>query len=132
MKNSNQKEKIQSLRDDLKKAMDRLHEALVLSRTDINRDATIQRFEFCFELAWKLLQTGVRYKGLEAYGPRDSIRLGAEMGLVENPDAWLAVLEARNLTTHMYDMALANLVYDQAKNLPPLLTKLLIRTKELL
>lgn len=131
MKNSNQKAKIESLRHNLKKAMNSLHEALLLSKTDISRDATIQRFEFCFELAWKLLQTGIRYKGLEAYGPRDSIRMGAEMGLLENPDAWLSLLEARNLTTHMYDEALANLVYDQAKNLPPLLAKLLIQTKEL-
>lgn len=35
------------------KALLSLEEALSLPKNDIVRDATIQRFEFCIELAWK-------------------------------------------------------------------------------
>ncbi len=39
------------------KAVNRLNDALSYEKTEMNRDATIQRFEFCFELSWKLLKT---------------------------------------------------------------------------
>lgn len=40
----------------LGQAVQRLRAALEVSETDLSRDATIQRFEFCFELAWKNVQ----------------------------------------------------------------------------
>lgn len=33
----------------------RFSEALNAPATDLTRDAAIQRFEFCFELAWKVI-----------------------------------------------------------------------------
>ena len=39
--------------NDLNKALLRLDEALKQPENDFVRDAAIQRFEFCFELAWK-------------------------------------------------------------------------------
>jgi len=35
----------------LTSAVARLHEVLAQPETDVSRDAAIQRFEFCFELA---------------------------------------------------------------------------------
>ena len=49
----------------LAKALTRLCEALENPETDLTRDASIQRFEFCFELAWKAIQEHARKEGWE-------------------------------------------------------------------
>lgn len=50
--------------DSFSHAIVRLNEALVASETDLNRDAAIQRFEFCFELAWKVIQEQAWTEGI--------------------------------------------------------------------
>lgn len=51
-------------RDSFSHAIVRLNEALVAQETDLSRDAAIQRFEFCFELAWKVIQEQARSEGI--------------------------------------------------------------------
>jgi nucleotidyltransferase substrate binding protein (TIGR01987 family) len=107
--------KAQSLFSDLKKAIDKLEQAALLPASEINRDATIKRFEFCFELCWKLMQAILQENGIEAYGPKGSIREAAKLGLIDNPQTWLEFLKARNLTTHTYEEKLAEKVYNKVK-----------------
>jgi len=45
-------------------AVDRFRKALEVLETDVSRDAAIQRFEFCFELAWKAIQERAREEEL--------------------------------------------------------------------
>ncbi|MBI5619500.1 nucleotidyltransferase substrate binding protein [Candidatus Gottesmanbacteria bacterium] len=125
-----QLEKIHNLHRDLARAVARLKEALALPPTQINQDASIQRFEFSIELAWKLLRAAILYQGGSSIGPRDSVRIGAQMGFIDNPSLWLDLLDARNLTTHVYKLSLAKKVYTQAKSLPPLIDHLLKTVKE--
>lgn len=108
-------EKIESLLSDLKKASVKLYEAHRLPKSEINRDGTIQRFEFTFELFWKLLQAILAENGIEAYGPRNSFREAGKMGLIDNVEKWLEFLTARNLATHTYNEKLAENVYDESK-----------------
>ncbi len=119
------KEKAQKQHTDLMQAFTRLHEALKLPPTRIHKDATIQRFEFTFELCWKLMQSIANLDGIAAYGPKQSIRAMAQLGYVDNPEAWMTVLNARNYTTHLYNEDVADQVYDQAKHLPALGDELL-------
>lgn len=51
-----EQEKIHSLVKNLDHAVARLSEALTLDPIQIHKDATVKRFEFTFELAWKLMQ----------------------------------------------------------------------------
>jgi len=55
-------------RQDFLNAAGRLREAALMQGDDILRDATIQRFEYTFEAAWKALQYYLQYQGLEAGG----------------------------------------------------------------
>lgn len=107
--------KVQSLSIDLEKASAKLEQATRFTSSEINRDATIKRFGFCFELSWKLMQAILQENGLEAYGPKGSIREAARLGLIDNPTVWLGFLQARNLTSHTYEEKTAKIVYDEAK-----------------
>jgi nucleotidyltransferase substrate binding protein (TIGR01987 family) len=104
-------EKAESLLSDLEKAVGKFKQAAHLASSEINRDATIKRFEFCFELSWKLMQAILQENGIEAYGPKGSIREAAKLGLINDPKAWLEFLRARNLTSHTYEEDTAQKVY---------------------
>lgn len=112
--------------DELKKALARLKEALSLPKNDIVRDSTIQRFEFTVELSWKALQRFLKFSGVsEALTPKNVFREGARLGIVEDPEAWLRFVDARNLSSHTYKETLAEEVYASAQALPPHADKLI-------
>ncbi|MBI5614180.1 nucleotidyltransferase substrate binding protein [Candidatus Gottesmanbacteria bacterium] len=124
--------RIIAVRDELSSAIKRLQEALDLPENQINRDATIKRFEFTFELSWKLMQAIAQYKGVEGYGPRESIRTGARLDLIDSIESWFELLDARNQTSHVYREDIADDVYAKTKLLPPLVDTLLQHTEKLL
>ena len=104
---------IKSAIEDLTKALDKLEEAIDFgSEPELNRDGTIQRFEFSFELSWKLLKIVNNFLGTECFSPRDCIRLAAQNGLIENPEDWLKYLNMRNLASHTYSESSALEVYN--------------------
>jgi nucleotidyltransferase substrate binding protein (TIGR01987 family) len=107
--------KINSQIEDLKKAKSRLSEAISQQKTDITRDATIQRFEYTFELSWKIISGILKEKGTSFYGMKSLFRDAGRMGIIDNVEEWFEYLEARNLTTHTYDEVIAEQVYSTAQ-----------------
>ena len=94
-------------------ALLRLDEAWAILKADtensIVQDAVIQRFEFSYELSWKMLK---RY--LELTGPnaalfdgmsfQNLIRVGSEQGLLKSGwDVWWDYRDARAATSHLDD-----------------------------
>jgi nucleotidyltransferase substrate binding protein (TIGR01987 family) len=65
------------------------------------REASIQRFEFAFELGWKSIQATLRAKGIAVVTPRDSFEGAWSAGWFDD-DAWIGMLRDRNLTSHTY------------------------------
>ena len=99
---------------DVRKATERLIQAVQQPENDILRDAVIQRFEFSFELVWKTLKLYLERQGHECGGPRSTLKKAFTEGLISTPedgDVWLRMLEDRNLTTHTYDEELAIRIY---------------------
>ncbi|MBX3730613.1 MAG: nucleotidyltransferase substrate binding protein [Candidatus Sumerlaeia bacterium] len=93
----------------------RLTEACALEKTELVRDAVIQRFEFTFEAVLKALKVYLVRQGYTCGGPRDTLRRAFEEKIVatsEEADCWLAMLEDRNLTSHAYSEPLADRIYD--------------------
>lgn len=66
--------KLENLIKDLKKANKSLEEAVSLKPTRIHKDATIQRFEFTFELAWKTLKEYIKDQGFDCKSPKNCFR----------------------------------------------------------
>ena len=87
----------------LLQARDRFNEAIANIADDLDRDGAIQRFEYCFELAWKTLKRILDYKGiLVNANPRDVFRYAAKEALISDPIPWFDFLEKRNKTSHMF------------------------------
>lgn len=59
----------------IKTTIQRFKEALSAPETGPNRDASIQHFEFCFELAWKVIQEKSRAEWLDCYSPKSCMKL---------------------------------------------------------
>ncbi len=113
------KEKINSKIMDLERANQRLNESLLrdAKADDIVVDAIIKRFEFTYELSWKLMKTYLEYNGnLEGTSPRRAIQEAFKIGVIKDGDSWLEMLEDRNRTTHTYDEKTANDIYQHIKS----------------
>lgn len=117
---------------DLKSALKRLREVLVAEPTEFNQDAGIQRFEFTFELSWKLIKSLVEFKGKSCASPRDCIRLAADMEIINDPENWIAFLNDRNALSHTYKQEFAKQVYSRLKNFIPLADQLVSATETII
>ena len=99
----------------LDNAVERLAEGLARYERDISdlqiRDGLIQRFEFTYELCWKMLK---RYLEMESaltdnfdqMNLADLIRIGNEHGLLLGDwPVWRTYRALRSMTSHTYDEA---------------------------
>lgn len=111
-------EKLKERFKDYKNALVRLNESCSLDpNNDIVIDGVIQRFEFTFELSWKLIKIYLEYVGLgEENSPRNVIKLAYKEGIISDGDAWINMMIDRNKTSHIYDAALANEIYNNIKS----------------
>ena len=98
--------------EEFSKALISLEEALSLPKNDIVRDASIQRFEFCVELAWK---TARKIMGTQTSAPKQVLREMAQNNFIDDVDQWFDFLENRNLSSHTYDQVLAEKVFASAQ-----------------
>jgi nucleotidyltransferase substrate binding protein (TIGR01987 family) len=107
----------------LQKAMDSLASAIERTEReqpdDMLRDSVIQRFEYTYELCWKMLKRRLKLdvpspEAIDEMSFREMIREGAERGLIDDPLAWFNYREKRNLTSHIYDEEIAQDVYQSA------------------
>jgi nucleotidyltransferase substrate binding protein (TIGR01987 family) len=83
------------------------------------RDAVIQRFEYSYELAWKMLKRHLEQvvpdpARIDGLSFRELIREGAERGIIAEPEPWFEYRHQRNLTSHAYNAAAAQLVFQTA------------------
>ncbi|MBC7904267.1 MAG: nucleotidyltransferase substrate binding protein [Gemmatimonadaceae bacterium] len=99
------------------------------------RDACIQRFEYTFELCWKMLKRQLEQElpnpaEVDGYSYRHLFRVGAERGLVQDVEAWFDYRERRNITSHTYDEAKAARVFEALPAFAGHAEELLGRLKE--
>jgi nucleotidyltransferase substrate binding protein (TIGR01987 family) len=75
------------------------------SLSDLEKEGIIQRFEFTFELAWKMLNDRMNYDGLNItmVSPKSVFRHAYTYNYISNVDLWLKMTEDRNLMSHTYE-----------------------------
>ena len=116
----------------LKKSLTSLEEEKL---DELGEMGAIQAFEVSYELAWKTLQKFLAKEGKETRSPRETFRLAAQFGYLDNPQIWFRFGEERNLTTHTYRedvlTELLNLLSPFVKELEQLIKNLEEKSKEI-
>lgn len=85
-----------------------LKEAVELAHTRrlsrLEEQGLIQAFEFTHELAWNTLKDFLEARGTTAlFGSRDATRAAFALGLIEQGEVWMRMIQSRNQTTHTYN-----------------------------
>jgi len=93
-----------------------LTRALAATADEELRDACIQRFEYSFELSWKMLKRQLREElanpaELDTWSYKQMIRVAGERQLIADVEVWFDYREQRNLTSHTYDKRKAEQVF---------------------
>ena len=88
-----------------------LAQARTLSR--LEQQGLIQGFEFTHELAWNVLKDYLENKGISGLiGSKDATRSAFKNGLIGHGEDWMKMIEARNLSSHTYNLETAQEIAD--------------------
>lgn len=97
-------------------ALSRLKEGIDSTKDELDKDGVIQRFEFTFELLWKALKIYLEQEGIIVKTPKESFRESFKIGLIEDEEVFLDILEDRNRTSHTYDKNVSEEIYSRIKS----------------
>ena len=112
-------------KEQLKKAVIRLEEILKLPKSDVIRDSAVKRFEFSFDIAWKLMRAYLREeKGIDCSSPKDCIRAAYRHGFIDYDKEWLEMTDWRNEIVHAYGETYADRLYENLPRIHELFQKL--------
>jgi nucleotidyltransferase substrate binding protein (TIGR01987 family) len=108
--------KVEDALNKLATALQRLGDALAQEgENPLFVDATIQRFEFVFELTWKALKRALEIEGFICRTPRETLKTAYQAGWIHDEILWLQMLDDRNLTAHTYDESTALQICENIK-----------------
>jgi nucleotidyltransferase substrate binding protein (TIGR01987 family) len=94
------------------RALQTVTEAVDLSRqrplTTLEQQGLIQGFEFTHELGWNVLKDYLEDQGfINLIGSKNATRTAFANGLIKDGEAWMDMIKTRNLTSHTYNLELA-------------------------
>jgi len=107
--------RLEQVKEDFEKALKALEESVVEAESDLEIDGLIQRFEFTYELLWKLLKLYLEQEGIIAKTPRECFKEAFRLGLLMNEEQSLKMIDDRNMSVHLYDRVLSREVYQRIK-----------------
>lgn len=94
------------------KALQTLTEAVDLAQqrplSKLEQQGLIQGFEFTHELAWNVLKDYLEEQGFVGIiGSKNASRQAFKDALIQDGEAWMDMIKARNLTSHTYNLDVA-------------------------
>lgn len=110
-------ERFKQKREDFYNALERLKESLIENPSNIIIDGCVHRFEFTFEIAWKVIKSYLEYMGVteKTGSPRETIQNGFKQGLISDGEGWIDMMLSRNLLSHLYDENQSRKIYNLIK-----------------
>ena len=104
------------------KAFSQLEAAVSLAQqrplSNLEEQGLIQAFEYTHELAWNTLKDFLESRGAHnLYGSKDATRDAFKMGLIENGEIWMDMINSRNLTSHTYDENVASKIVAEIREI---------------
>ena len=108
MKTELQKPRWQYRFDNYKRAFNLLREAIECQQerelNDLEKEGTIHRFQYTWELAWKTLKDYLENEGLtlEKITPKAVIVASTQAKIIDSQEIWMQALDDRNNMSHVY------------------------------
>lgn len=96
--------------DNYKRAFGLLREAIETMEerelTQLEKEGIIQRFEYTWELAWKVIKDYLEREGvvLDRITPASVIRAAFAAKVIKDGQTWMRALDARNKMSHVYNI----------------------------
>lgn len=74
--------------------------------TQLEKEGIIQRFEYTWELSWKVMKDYLDHQGVivQPVTPRATIRAAFAANVIEDGENWMKALDARNRMAHTYNL----------------------------
>jgi nucleotidyltransferase substrate binding protein (TIGR01987 family) len=102
--------------DNFQHAYKNFQAAIQLANERPLSDLEEQGFEYTHELAWKVLKDYLEEQGFNnIIGSKNASRLAFKEGLINDGDAWMQMIEARNETSHTYNIEIAAAVSNKIR-----------------
>ncbi|MGC8733981.1 MAG: HI0074 family nucleotidyltransferase substrate-binding subunit [bacterium] len=110
---------------DFENSIKRFRESIKLAKKKKNtelysflRDSSIQRFEFTFEIFWKLIKTAIKeLEGIECNSPKSCFRELFKNKYIDQKKLTklFEMVDSRNLTVHTYSEELADELFKKLR-----------------
>jgi nucleotidyltransferase substrate binding protein (TIGR01987 family) len=80
--------------------------------SQLEKEGIIQRFEYTWELAWKVLKDYLEYTGviLETITPAAVIKAAFAAKIIDHGELWMQAMDARNKMPHTYNLKIFELI----------------------
>jgi nucleotidyltransferase substrate binding protein (TIGR01987 family) len=108
--------------DNYKKALGLLREGIELRKTKVlsslEAEGVIQRFEYTWELAWKMLKDYLEHEGVvfDKITPKSVIITAIQSKIIADREIWMQALDDRNKMSHQYDQSIYAHVIDNIQH----------------
>ncbi len=108
--------------DNFHRAYLNFQEAIALANmrplSKLEEQGLIQSFEYTHELAWKVLKDYLEEQGFtDVVGSKNATRIAFKEGLIQHGEIWMQMIEARNQTSHGYNMEIAAAISTRIRTL---------------
>lgn len=119
MRNNMQDEKVLDIRwqqrfANYQKALAQLAKFIAKGElNELEEQGLIHSFEYTHELAWKTLKDFLEHRGnVDIYGSKDATREAFKLGLIQDGEGWMLMIQDRNQTSHTYNPDTARVIVD--------------------
>jgi len=85
--------------------------------SQLEKEGIIQRFEYTFELGWKVLKDRMQADGLtlDQISPKAVVRQAYAAGYIDDAETWLDMIGDRNLMSYTYDFTKFEAIIDSIR-----------------